>query len=54
MSREVGAVLLGLLGGAILRISIGDAYLRYVKEGLRPWLLVSGSVLVKRNKRTAP
>jgi len=46
VSREVGAVLLGLLGGAILRISIGDAYLRYVKEGLRPWLLVSGSVLV--------
>lgn len=46
MSREVGAVLLVLVGGAILRISIGDTYLRYVKEGLRPWLLVSGTILL--------
>ncbi len=46
VTRDVGAVILVLVGGAILRISAGDTYLRYVKESLRPWLLVSGSVLV--------
>lgn len=46
MNREVGAVILVLVGGAILRISLGDTYLRYVKEGLRPWLLVSGTILL--------
>ena len=33
MTRDVGAIVLLLVGGAILRISLGDAYLRYVKEG---------------------
>ena len=46
MKREVQAVLLVLVGGAVLRISIGDEFLRYVKEGMRPWLLVSGGLLV--------
>ena len=46
VSRDVGGVLLVLVGGAVLRISIGDVYLRYVKESLRPWLLVSGAILV--------
>jgi uncharacterized repeat protein (TIGR03943 family) len=46
VTRDVGAVVLVLVGGAILRISMGDVYLRYVKEGLRPWLLISGTVLV--------
>lgn len=46
MSRDVGGVLLVLVGGAVLRISVGDVYLRYVKESLRPWLLVSGAILV--------
>lgn len=46
MTRDVGAVILVLVGGAILRISLGVTYLNYVKESLRPWLLVSGAVLV--------
>jgi uncharacterized repeat protein (TIGR03943 family) len=46
VSRDVGGVLLVLVGGAVLRISVGDVYLRYVKESLRPWLLVSGTILV--------
>ena len=46
MTRDVGAVLLVLVGGAVLRISVGDVYLRYVKDTLRPWLLVSGGILV--------
>lgn len=46
MTKDVGGVLLVLIGGAILRISVGDVYLRYVKETLRPWLLASGVILV--------
>ncbi len=41
------AVLLLLTGGAILRIALfSELYLRYVKEGLRPYLIVSGVALV--------
>lgn len=35
-----------LLGGAVLRTSIGDLYLRYVKAGLRPFLIGAGALLV--------
>lgn len=35
-----------LFGGAILRAGLGDLYLRYVKEGLRPFLLGAGFLLV--------
>ena len=44
--RDVQAVLLVLVGGALLRHLIGDAYLNYVKEWLGPLVLVSGAVLV--------
>lgn len=46
MNREAQSVLLLLVGGAVLRISISDVYLRYVKEGLRPFLIVAGALLV--------
>ncbi|GID80804.1 membrane protein [Paractinoplanes deccanensis] len=35
-----------LFGGAILRASFTDLYLRYVKEGLRPFLIAAGLLLV--------
>jgi uncharacterized repeat protein (TIGR03943 family) len=35
-----------LLGGAILKASLTDMFLRYVKEGLRPFLIAAGAVLV--------
>lgn len=35
-----------LVGIVVLRISWGTTYLNYVKEGMRPWLLVSGAVLL--------
>ncbi|WP_405819005.1 TIGR03943 family protein [Streptomyces sp. NBC_01390] len=36
-----------LTGGAVLRIALfSELYLRYVQEGLRPYLVVSGVVLV--------
>ena len=46
MNREAQSVLLLLVGGAVLRISLSDVYLRYVKEGLRPFLIVAGTLLV--------
>ncbi|ELP71292.1 TIGR03943 family putative permease subunit [Streptomyces turgidiscabies] len=47
MRRYGGAVLLLLTGGAVLRISLfSELYLRYVQEGLRPYLVVSGVALV--------
>ncbi|MEU9731074.1 TIGR03943 family protein [Streptomyces sp. NPDC048002] len=47
MRRYGPAVLLLLTGAAILRISLfSTLYLRYVQAGLRPYLVVSGAVLV--------
>ncbi|MDH6576334.1 TIGR03943 family protein [Kitasatospora sp. MAP5-34] len=47
MKREVQAILLVLLGAAILRISLfSDTYLRYVREALGPYLIAAGLVLV--------
>ncbi|WP_433383800.1 TIGR03943 family putative permease subunit [Actinoplanes sp. CA-142083] len=46
MSRLAQAVVLLLFGGAILRASFTDLYLRYVKEGLRPFLVAAGLLLV--------
>jgi uncharacterized repeat protein (TIGR03943 family) len=44
--RDAQSVLLILVGGAILRISVSDIYLRYVKDGLRPFLLAAGAALL--------
>lgn len=46
MSREIQGIVLVLVGIVILRISWGTTYLNYVKEEMRPWLLLSGGVLV--------
>ncbi|MFI8188585.1 TIGR03943 family putative permease subunit [Streptomyces sp. NPDC085946] len=47
MRRLGPAVLLALTGAAILRVALfSDLYLRYVQAGLRPYLVVSGAVLV--------
>ncbi|GAA0470669.1 membrane protein [Actinoplanes capillaceus] len=46
MNRQAQAVVLFLFGGAILKASFTDLYLRYVKEGLRPFLIASGVALV--------
>lgn len=46
MKRDVQAVVLLLIGGAILRISLTDTYLNYVKEAMRPFLVASGALLV--------
>lgn len=46
MNRQAQAVVLLLLGGSVLKASLTDVYLRYVKEGLRPFLIAAGVVLV--------
>lgn len=47
MRRYGPAVLSTLVGAAVLRITLfGDLYLRYVQAGLRPWLVISGVLLV--------
>jgi len=46
VNRQAQAVIMLLLGGAVLKISLGDLYLRYVKEGLRPFLIGAGALLV--------
>ncbi|WP_216591468.1 TIGR03943 family putative permease subunit [Streptomyces brasiliscabiei] len=47
MRRHGPTVLLLLSGAAILRVSLfGELYLRYVQPGLRPFLIVSGALLV--------
>jgi uncharacterized repeat protein (TIGR03943 family) len=46
VNRQAQGLVLFLLGGAVLRASLTDLYLRYVKTGLRPLLLVAGVVLI--------
>ncbi|MDG4796168.1 TIGR03943 family protein [Micromonospora sp. WMMD1082] len=46
MNRQAQAVVLLLLGGAVIRASVTDLYLRYVKEGLRPFLIAAGVLLI--------
>ncbi|GAB7047771.1 TIGR03943 family putative permease subunit [Catenuloplanes indicus] len=46
MNRQAQAVIMLLFGGAILKASIGDLYLRYVKEMLQPFLIASALLLI--------
>lgn len=46
MRRDVAAILLILLGGAVLRITLDGAFINYVKPGMRPYLLASSLVLL--------
>jgi uncharacterized repeat protein (TIGR03943 family) len=46
MNRLAQGVILLLLGGAVLKASLGDIYLRYVKEALQPFLIGAGIMLV--------
>ena len=46
MNRDIGSIIMILIGGALLRITAGDVYLRYVKESMRPWLIASGVILI--------
>jgi uncharacterized repeat protein (TIGR03943 family) len=46
VNKQAQGVVLLLLGGAVLKASVTDMYLRYVKAGLQPFLIAAGVVLV--------
>jgi uncharacterized repeat protein (TIGR03943 family) len=46
MRKDAQAVLLLLLGGTLLKISFTGTYVRYVKPGLLPLLVIAGVVVV--------
>jgi uncharacterized repeat protein (TIGR03943 family) len=46
VNRQAQAVVMLLFGGAILKAALTDLYLRYVKAGLQPFLIVAGVLLV--------
>ncbi len=46
MNKQAQAVVMLLLGGAVLKASLTDMYLRYVKEGLRPFLIAAALLLI--------
>ncbi|WP_331272445.1 TIGR03943 family putative permease subunit [Motilibacter aurantiacus] len=46
MNREAQSIVVTLLGGALLRISLSDLFMRYVKEAMQPFLIASAIVLL--------
>lgn len=46
MSRETENALLLLVGVSTLMITLSDAYTRYVKPSLQPWLFASAALLI--------
>jgi uncharacterized repeat protein (TIGR03943 family) len=40
-----GGTLITLVGAVVLRLTFSDDYLRFVKSGMRPWLLIAGVAL---------
>jgi uncharacterized repeat protein (TIGR03943 family) len=46
VNKQAQAVILLLVGGAVLRASLSGQYLNYVKPGLQPYLVTAGAILV--------
>jgi uncharacterized repeat protein (TIGR03943 family) len=46
MNRPAQAVVMLLLGGAVVKASVSGMFLRYVKHGLRPVLIAAGVLLI--------
>lgn len=46
MKREVQGALLAFLGAGLARVSLSDMYLRYVKAGMRPFLIATALLLI--------
>ncbi|MEV5534401.1 TIGR03943 family putative permease subunit [Streptomyces prunicolor] len=53
MNRQAQAAVLFLVGAALLHAGFTNLYLRYVKAGLQPLLLLSGAVLIVAALATA-
>ncbi len=46
VKRELHALVLALVGGTLLKLAITGDYQRYVKVGLRPYLIVAAVVVL--------
>jgi len=46
VNRLSQAIVMLLLGGSLLKVTLTDVFLRYVKAGLKPYLLVTGVLLI--------
>lgn len=46
MRRELHALILALLGGTLLKLALTGDYARYVKPGIRPYLLTASIVVL--------
>jgi uncharacterized repeat protein (TIGR03943 family) len=46
VNKQAQAVIMLLFGGAVLKASLSDLYLRYVKEALQPFLIAAGLLLI--------
>ena len=46
MRRDTQHVILGLLGGALIKLAVAGGYLAYVRPAHQPWLLAAGVVMV--------
>jgi uncharacterized repeat protein (TIGR03943 family) len=46
MTEEVGATTVLLVGALLIRLTVTDAYARYVRVAMYPWLLIAGVALV--------
>ena len=46
VTRQTQALLLGFLGAVLLRMSLSDAYLRYVTEWMKWPILASGVLML--------
>lgn len=46
LKRDAQSIVLVLLGGTVLRLTLSGTYLNYVKEGLKPFLIAAGGVLL--------
>jgi uncharacterized repeat protein (TIGR03943 family) len=51
-ARQAQAVVMLLLGGVVVKASVSGMYLRYVKEGLQPVLIVAGVLLISAGVMT--
>jgi uncharacterized repeat protein (TIGR03943 family) len=46
VKRDLHGLILLLVGGTLLKLAVSGDYVRYVKAGLRPYLMAAGVVLV--------
>jgi uncharacterized repeat protein (TIGR03943 family) len=46
VNRQAQAIVMLLFGGAVLKATLSDMYLRYVKAGLWPFLITAGVLLI--------